>query len=142
MNKVFLYGNIGKDPDVRTTESGKKVAKFSLATSSFRKDKDGNKITEWHNIVVWDKLAELAEKYIKKGSSLIVDGEISYRTYTDKDGVTKHFTEIICSNMHFTGKKESEPEKQDTEWRGKKEVKSMSDINELPSTDNPDDLPF
>ena len=113
MNKVFLFGNVGKDPDVKTLESGKKIAKFSLATSSYSKDKEGQKVTqtEWHNIVVWEKLAELAQSWIKKGSSVIIEGEIRYRQYTDKDGVTKYFTEILGNSIHLAGKKEEEKPK-------------------------------
>ena len=139
MNKCILHGFTGKDPEVRTLEGGKKIAKFSLATTSYRKDKDGNKITDWHNLIFWEKLAELCEKYVKKGSELIVEGEINYRDYIDKDGVKKYFTEIVCNSLEFCGKKEdsteSKPEAKD-EWKGKKEVKSMSDINELPGAES------
>ena len=137
MNKVILHGFVGKDPEIKTLESGKKIAKFSLATQSFRKDKDGNKITDWHNIVVWDKLAELCEQYVKKGSELIIEGEISYRDYTDKDGVKKYFTEIICHSLEFVGKKkaESKPVDNQGEWQGKKHVGAMSDISELPGAE-------
>jgi single-strand DNA-binding protein len=143
MNKVTLHGFTGKDPEIKTLESGKKIAKFSLATQSYRKDKDGNKVTDWHSLVFWEKLAELCEKYVKKGSELIVEGEISYRDYTDKDGVKKYFTEIICNSLEFCGKKETEsvPDKQG-EWQGKKEVKSMSDVNSLPGADDIGDMPF
>lgn len=109
MNKTTLHGFVGKDPEIRTTESGKKVAKFSIATQSYRKDSSGNKITEWHNIVVWEKLAELAEKHIWKGSELIAEGEISYGSYTNKEGIVRYTTDIICNNLEFCGKKESEP---------------------------------
>jgi single-strand DNA-binding protein len=143
MNKVTLHGFTGKLPEIKTLESGKKIAKFSLATQSYRKDKDGNKVTDWHSLVFWEKLAELCEKYVKKGSELIVEGEISYRDYTDKDGVKKYFTEIICNSLEFCGKKETEsvPDKQG-EWQGKKEVKSMSDVNSLPGADDIGDMPF
>jgi len=135
MNKAILHGFVGKDPEIKKTGSDKKVGKFSFATTSFRKDKDGNKITDWHNIVVWEKLAELCEKYVKKGSELIIEGEISYRNYTDKDGVIKYFTEIICNSLEFCGKKEADqPKAEDKqgEWQGKKQVGPMSDINDLP----------
>jgi single-strand DNA-binding protein len=143
MNKVTLHGFAGKDPEIKTLDSGKKIAKFSLATQSYRKDKDGNKVTDWHSLVLWEKLADLCEKYVKKGSELVVEGEISYRDYTDKEGVKKYFTEIICNSLEFCGKKEVEsvPDKQG-EWQGKKEVKSMSDINSLPGADDIGDMPF
>jgi single-strand DNA-binding protein len=103
MNKWIGYGNVGKDPEVHKLDGGKTVAKFSLATTEHSKDKDGNKVSNatWHNIVVWDKLAELCEKHVKKGSSLILEGKISYRSYEDKDGNTKYFTEIVCNNLQF-----------------------------------------
>lgn len=148
MNKATLHGFTGKDPEVRTLESGKKIAKFTLATTSYRKDKDGNKITEWHSIIAWEKLAELCEKYIRKGTELIVEGEISYRDYTDKDGVKKYFTEIICNGIEFCGKKEDKANPEpDDKWQGKKEVGSMSDVNDLPGNINDgsvpeDSLPF
>jgi single-strand DNA-binding protein len=112
MNKVILFGNVGKDPEVRKFDGGKTVAKFSLATTEHSKDKDGNKVfnATWHNIVVWDKLAELCEKHVKKGSSLIIEGKILYRSYEDKDGNTKYFTEIVCNTMHFAGGKKEEKE--------------------------------
>jgi single-strand DNA-binding protein len=138
MNKAILHGNSGKDPEVKQIGETK-VAKFSLATQSFRKDTDGNKVTDWHNIVAWGKLADLCEKYVKKGSSLIVEGEIQYRSYTDKDGVTKYITEIQANNIHFTSKKpESDsPKDNQGEWqKGKQPVKAMSDINQLPGTND------
>jgi single-strand DNA-binding protein len=148
MNKAILYGNVGKDPEVRTLESGKKVAKFSLATNKSYTNQQGEKITEtaWHNIVLWGKLAELAEKYVKKGNSVIIEGEISYRTYENKEGVTIYTTDIIGNALHFAGGKKEEtkePEKQ----TGKRHVDAMSDINDLPGNINDgsipdDDIPF
>lgn len=153
MNKVQLHGFAGKDPEIKTLESGKKIAKFSIATTSYRKDKDGKKITDWHNIVVWDKLAELCEKYVKKGSELIVEGEISYREYTDKDGVKKNFTEIICNGIEFCGKKEEEKQptneqrdqyenSKQPDYKGKVQTGAMSNPDELPGEAEPDGLPF
>ena len=142
MNKCTLHGFMGKNPEVRTLESGKKIAKLTLATTSFRKDQAGNKITEWHSIIAWEKLAELCEKYTKKGSELIVMGEITYRSYTDKDGVTKYFTEIIASDIEFCGKKESTPvENNEGQFQknGKVSSGSMSDVSELGITD---EIPF
>lgn len=139
MNKVFLYGNVGKDPEIKTLEGGSKVAKFSLATSSFHKDKEGNKVTEttWHNIVFWNKPAEIIEKFVKKGSSLIIEGEIRYRTYEDKEGNTKYFTEIIGNQLHLAGNKPEE--KKDN----KVDMKSISNPDDLPicAEDDPSFLP-
>jgi single-strand DNA-binding protein len=148
MNKVILHGFTGKDPEVKTVGENK-VAKFSLATTSFRKDKDGNKITDWHNLVFWDratlKLADLCEKHVKKGTELIVEGEISYRDYTDKDGVKKYFTEIIGHSLEFCGKKETTSTEitAKDQYQGKKSTGAMSNIKDLPGTEEDDsNLPF
>jgi single-strand DNA-binding protein len=111
MNKVILFGNVGKDPEVKQVGENK-VAKFSLATNKSY-TKAGEKITEtqWHNIVLWNKLAELAGNYIKKGSSIIIEGEIVYRSYENKDGVTVYITEIIGNTLHFAGSKKEEDKK-------------------------------
>jgi single-strand DNA-binding protein len=140
MNKAILYGNVGKDAEVRLLESGKKVAKFSLATNKSYTNQQGEKITEtaWHNIVLWGKLAELAEKYVKKGNSLIIEGEIVYRSYEDKDGVTKYVTEIVGDRLHFAGSKKEEDKPQS----GKQPTSAMSDINDLPgANDDPSYFP-
>ena len=139
MNKALLYGNVGGDPKITNLESGKKVAKFSLATNKTYSNSAGEKITEtqWHNIVLWGKLAETAEKYVKKGSSLIVEGEINYRSYENKDGITIYVTEINGQNMHFAGSKPEETPKSN-----KVQVSSMSDISELPgNVANYDEIP-
>lgn len=100
-NRVQLIGNLGLDPEVKTLEGGKKVAKFSLATSENFKNSEGQKVTDttWHNIVAWNGIAELAGKYLKKGSQVAIEGRLSYRTYEDKAGVTKYFTEIIVNEL-------------------------------------------
>ncbi|MCK5823006.1 MAG: single-stranded DNA-binding protein [Bacteroidales bacterium] len=109
VNKVILLGNVGKDPEVRHLESGVSVAKFTLATSEKYTNKSGEKVetTEWHNIVVWRKLAEIVEKYIKKGSQIYLEGKITTRSY-EKDNEKKYFTEIVANNLQMLGsKKES-----------------------------------
>ena len=107
VNKVILVGNVGKDPETRHLEGGNTVCKFSLATSEVYKNKEGEKITntEWHNIVLWKGLAEIAEKYVKKGSQLYIEGRIRTRSYTDQDNNTKYITEIIGDSMQMLGKK-------------------------------------
>jgi single-strand DNA-binding protein len=116
MNKIILFGNVGNDPEVRKLESGKSVAKFSLATNKSYTNAQGEKITEtqWHNIVLWNKLADLAGKYIKKGSSIIIEGEIVYRNYENKEGVSIYITEIIGNALHFAGSKKEEDKPQKT----------------------------
>ncbi|MBN1108390.1 MAG: single-stranded DNA-binding protein [Bacteroidales bacterium] len=100
-NRVMLIGNLGLDPDVKTLESGKKVAKFTVATNDTYKNGDGQKVEEttWHNIVAWNGLADTVSKYLKKGSEVAVEGRIVYRTYEDKKGVTKNATDIVMTNL-------------------------------------------
>ena len=116
INKVTLIGNVGKDPEVNYLDSGQAVAKFSLATSESYKNKDGEKVvnTEWHNIVCWRQLAELAEKYIERGKQLYIEGKITYRKWEDKNGVEKWNTEIVANQIQFLGKKHDPIEKMET----------------------------
>lgn len=108
LNKVILAGNIGKDPEIRHLEGGIAVARFSLATSESYKDKSGQRIdqTEWHNIVVWRGLAENAEKYLKKGMSVYVEGKLRTRTWDDK-GFKRYTTEIVGDTFTILSKKET-----------------------------------
>lgn len=96
INKVILVGNLGKDPEMTTFDSGVKKTVFSLATSESYKAKDGSKVdqTEWHNIVLWGSLAEIAEKYLHKGSKIYLEGKLRYRSYDDKDGIKRYITDI------------------------------------------------
>jgi single-strand DNA-binding protein len=103
LNKVQLIGNLGKDPEVRTTQSGDSVASFSLATTDHWTDQAGEKQerTEWHNIVAWKKLAEICSQYIHKGSKVYIEGRLQTRSYDDKEnpGKKKYFTEIVAQNL-------------------------------------------
>lgn len=112
VNKVILVGNLGKDPEVRHLENGRAVANFSLATSETYKNREGERVTqtEWHNIVLWGGLAELAEKYLKKGNQIYLEGKITNRSYEDKDGVQKYITEVVGREMTFLGGKPSSGE--------------------------------
>lgn len=105
VNKVILIGNLGTDPEVRHLESGAAVAQFRLATNEFYKDKQGNRVerTEWHNIVAWRGLAEMVEKYVKKGQSIYVEGKIRTRQYQDKDQQTRYVTEIVADEITMLG---------------------------------------
>ncbi|MFO7575802.1 MAG: single-stranded DNA-binding protein [Bacteroidales bacterium] len=118
VNKVILVGNVGKDPDVRYLEKGVAIARFPLATSETYKSRDGERVTatEWHNIVLWRGLAEIAEKYVKKGSQLYIEGKVRTRSYDDKDGNKKYMTEIVADQMQMLGKK-SDSQNDDTEDR-------------------------
>lgn len=112
MNNVVLVGNVGKDPEIHSTQNSK-VAKFSLATSDIRKNQQGEKITdtEWHSIACWGKLADIAEKYIKKGQMLCISGKIHYGSYDDKNGNKRYTTEIVAGTLKMIGSKnESVPE--------------------------------
>ena len=106
VNKVILIGNLGKDPEVRSTTSGQRVANFSLATSRSWTGQDGQRQekTEWHSIVVWGKLAEICEKYLQKGKQVYIEGRIETRSWQDKEGQTKYKTEIICEQMTMLGR--------------------------------------
>ncbi len=108
LNKVLLIGNLGKDPELKATPSGQNVARFSIATTETWKGQDGTKQskTEWHNIVVWGKQAEIAEKYLRKGKQIMVEGRIQYRDYTDQAGVKKTFCDIRCDNFVMLGRME------------------------------------
>lgn len=100
VNKAILVGRLGKDPEIRTLDSGKQVATFSLATSETYKDKSGNKKeeTEWHNIVLWDGLAGIAEKYLHKGDLLYVEGKLKTRSW-EKEGITRYTTEVVGNEI-------------------------------------------
>ncbi|MGD0581381.1 MAG: single-stranded DNA-binding protein [Bacteroidales bacterium] len=100
-NRVQLIGNLGMDPETKTLESGKKVVKFTMATSDSFKNGDGQKINEttWHNVVAWNGLADIAGKFLKKGGQVAVEGKIVYRSYEDKNGVTKYITEIVANEL-------------------------------------------
>jgi len=109
INKVILVGNLGKDPEVRYLEGGTAVANFSIATSETYKDKtSGEKrtVTEWHNVVLWRGLAEIAEKYLKKGNQVYIEGKLRTRKWQDKEGKDRYTTEIIGDNLQMLGKKE------------------------------------
>jgi len=104
-NKVQLIGRLGQDPEFRTLEGGKKVARFNLATNESYKNSEGARIDEttWHSIVVWNGLAELTSKYLTKGKEVCIEGRISYRSYTDKNGIQRNVTEIVASDMVMLG---------------------------------------
>jgi single-strand DNA-binding protein len=105
LNKVMLIGNLGKDPEVRAIPSGVKVANFSIATSESYNDKSGQRVekTEWHNIVMWRGLAEVAEKYLKKGNPVFIEGRLQTRSWDDQSGQKKYMTEIVADNMVMLG---------------------------------------
>ncbi|MFM1875013.1 MAG: hypothetical protein RL266_750 [Bacteroidota bacterium] len=105
VNKVILVGRLGADPEVRSLEGGTKVASIRLATSERYKDKNGNQqeSTEWHNVVLWRGLAEVTEKYLKKGDQVYVEGKIKTRKWTDKEGNDRYSTDIVADDMTMLG---------------------------------------
>jgi len=108
VNKVILVGNLGKDPELRYTPSGAAVATFSLATTNPFKDKEGNKQTEWHNIVAWRQLAEVCGKFLHKGKQVYIEGRIQTRSYDDRDGNKRYITEIVADNMQMLGSRDEQ----------------------------------
>jgi len=105
VNKVILLGNLGRDPETRYTTGGSAVTNLNIATSEQWKDKNGEKQerTEWHRVVLFDRLAEIAGEYLKKGRSVYIEGRLQTRKYTDKDGVEKYSTEIVADRMQLIG---------------------------------------
>jgi single-strand DNA-binding protein len=106
-NKVQLIGNLGNAPEVKTTESGKKLARFSVATNESYRNAKGEKVTEttWHNLVAWGKVAEIAEKYLTKGSEIAIEGKLINRSYADKDGNKKYISEVQVNELLMLGSK-------------------------------------
>ncbi|MBC7912508.1 MAG: single-stranded DNA-binding protein [Pyrinomonadaceae bacterium] len=106
-NSVRLVGNLGNEPEIKTTATNKKLARVTIATNSSYKNDKGEKIeeTQWHNLVMWDKTAILAEKYLRKGSEIGIEGKLSSRSYTDNAGVKKYITEIIVNEILLLNKK-------------------------------------
>jgi len=131
VNRIILLGNLGKDPDVKYLENGRTKANFTLATNEVYKNKEGEKVThtEWHNIVLWTPLAEIAEKYLQKGQQVYIEGKLTNRSYTDKEGQTKYITEIVGQNLVLLSNK------------GNRSTEN-TDSTALEDKDIEDDLPF
>jgi len=155
-NKVILVGNVGKDPEIRRFENNIK-ASFSLATSETYTPKGGDKVTqtEWHNVVAWRRLAELAENYIRKGSQILVEGKIRYRSYDDRDGNKKYIVEIEADTIQLLGRKQDSQGQQGASgqpmqnnsgnYSAPSQPSGPSDSNvseDLTSRETADDLPF
>jgi single-strand DNA-binding protein len=166
LNKVMIIGNLGSDPEIRSTANGGRVANFSVATSRSWSGRDGTQQekTEWHRIVAWDnergpKLADVAERFLKKGERVYIEGEIEYRSYEDKDGVTKYITEIRAREMIMLGGREGggggdfdsgsapRPQRASAPSGGGARPQSKApakggDYDDFPTLDDDDDLPF
>lgn len=135
INKVILIGNVGADPEVRYLEGGVAVANLRLATSESYKNKNGDRVdqTEWHNIVLWRGLAEITEKYVKKGMQLYIEGRLRTRSWEDQNGTKRYTTEIYADNMQMMSRKSD---------RQTEESKTEQHIPPVVEDDSPDDLPF
>lgn len=134
VNKVILIGHLGKDPEVRTFENGSKKVTFPLATSETYKDKDGNRkeLTEWHNVVCWRNLADIAEKFLRKGRLLYVEGRLRNRTWEDANGAKHYFTDVEASGFTMLGGKDDD----------KPTEKQIEQTEPVSFVDNGSDLPF
>lgn len=141
LNKVMLIGNVGKDPEIRYIENGgMKVARLSLATSERYTDNTGQvqERTEWHTITAWRGLADVMEKYVKKGTQLFVEGKIRTREWTDNSGNKRYSTEIVADNIEMLGRRENSfaPKEEQKPVFKQPEISNSSEDNEV------DDLPF
>lgn len=139
INKVILIGHLGKDPELRYLEGGVSVTSFPLATSETF-NKDGQKVeqTEWHNIVMWRGLAELATKYLQKGKLVYIEGKLRTRSFEDKEGVKKYTTEVVAENFTMLGRKSDFEQEAPPRQPGK----SQPDKDVSGSIASADDLPF
>lgn len=145
VNKAILVGNLGKDPELRSFEGGNMVANFSLATSESYRDKAGNKVdsTEWHNIAMWGKLADLAGKLLKKGSKVYVEGRIKNRSWEDREGNKRYITEIVADNFTLLDRKSDGGESgYQSDYSNEQEQSAPSGASDTSSSSVDDDLPF
>lgn len=151
VNKVILVGNVGLDPEVRTTESGVKVARVRLATTERIYDRQTNEskeLTEWHTITLWRGLADVVDRYVKKGSQLYIEGRLRTREWTDKDNIKRYTTEILADEMKLLGRKSDgqqggAPAPSGYSAPAQQPVQQPTQSASIPQVnDDPDDLPF
>ena len=123
-NKVQLIGNLGQLPEIRTTETGKKVARFSIATNDTYRSANGERVTQtsWHNVIAWGKLAEISEKYLTKGREVAVSGKLVHRSYVDKNGVKRYVTEVVLNELLMLGGGKGQNENPD--WQEEPETEA------------------
>ena len=143
LNKAMIIGRLGRDPEVRYTQSNTAVATLSIATSERYKDKQGEwqENTEWHRVVAWDRLAEICQQYLSKGDQVYIEGPIQTRQWEDKDGQTRYTTEIKAREMTMLGGKNSGGGNAPSKPNNSKPASSSVDLNEN-FDDMDDDLPF
>ena len=141
VNKVILVGNLGADPEVKTLESGTKVASIRLATTERYKDREGNQkeVTEWHNVVLWRGLADITEKYLKKGRQVYIEGRIKTRKWTDQTGADRYTTDIVADQMTLLGGVSGQS---GSSAPSESQPSRASDPQQPPIGDIDDDLPF
>lgn len=145
VNKVILVGNLGRDPELRYTGSGVPVCNFSVATTERFKDKDGNRreLTEWHNIVIWRQLAEIAGKYLTKGKQVYLEGKLQTQKWEDRDGNPRYTTEVVCDVMRMLGRVGDNNEATQQEPSDNQAPPVHSGADQAPPMFNPDDdIPF
>jgi single-strand DNA-binding protein len=145
VNRVILIGNLGKDPDIITFDNGVKKASFPLATTESYKNKEGNRVdqTEWHNVVMWRGLADIAERYLRKGSQIFIEGKLRTRSW-EQDGIKKYITEVFTDNMTMLGSKQQRDSNEIPAEIAAQAPKVNNTIKE-PEAETPqpeDDLPF
>ena len=140
VNKVILLGNLGKDPEVKAIDNGRKVARFTLATTESYRNQQGERVdqTEWHNVVFWGPVVDVIDKYLKKGNQVYVEGKINNRSYDDKDGNKKYITEIVGQTLTLLGGKPQASG--DNESNGSSSYASSGQPSSATSAS--DDLPF
>lgn len=142
LNKVMLIGNLGKDPEVRYTASGQAVGNFPIATTEKWKNKDSGQFeekTEWHNIVVWGKVAELCREYLSKGRSVYVEGRLQTRSWEDQNGQKRYTTEVVAQTVQFLGGRGNSS---GSSYEAPSQSGSASKADSPPSFDEDEDIPF
>jgi len=145
VNKVILIGNVGKDPEVHRLQNGSLKATFSMATSETYTDKetgDRKEMTEWHDIVLWRRLAEVTEKYVKKGYKVYVEGKLKKRSYLDKEGNTRYAIDIVADEMNILSKPENSGHQNQGPYSGEGTPPPLPPINDSSSHDEGEVLPF
>jgi len=148
VNKVILIGNVGKDPEVKHLDNGTVLTKFPLATSeTYKKDNEKVTTTEWHNIVLFRSQAEIAEKYVKKGDALYIEGKIRTRSWDDQDGNKRYMTEVVGNNMQMLGSGASKSEDSGSGGSQQNTVSTSpgdnnNNSNNVLNDEEGDDLPF
>lgn len=144
VNKVILIGRLGKDPEVRNLDNGAVVANFSIATSESYKDRttgEKKEVTEWHNIVLWRGLAEIAQKYLRKGDMVFIEGKLRTRSW-EKDGVTRYTTEVVADNMTMLSPKSGGGSGMGGDYAGDRSSNESVRSNAATADTSTDDLPF